>query len=195
MRSSKGYLYTRTGDWYFCTIFRPLWVPGPAQCTGGLLILLRLHLPGTGAGPQLLSPSALSAVSTAQGLSLYGQQVINNLQLRSLSLSTFCHFSPLFCKYTVIMGTSSSCHKFVHQFQLSQTLVTSSSCHNSGHQFKLSQLLVTSSSCHNSWVPVPAVTKICNNMSKQQPSLGLECITLSQPNSQQHQTNHICSSQ
>jgi hypothetical protein len=25
--SSKGYLYTRTGDWYFCTMARPLLPP------------------------------------------------------------------------------------------------------------------------------------------------------------------------
>jgi hypothetical protein len=27
MSSSKGYLYTRTGDWYFCTMARPLLSP------------------------------------------------------------------------------------------------------------------------------------------------------------------------
>jgi hypothetical protein len=27
MSSSKGYLYTRTGDWYFCTMVRPLLLP------------------------------------------------------------------------------------------------------------------------------------------------------------------------
>jgi hypothetical protein len=29
MSSSKGYLYTRTGDWYFCTMARPLLPPPP----------------------------------------------------------------------------------------------------------------------------------------------------------------------
>jgi hypothetical protein len=50
MSSSKGYLYTRTGDWYFCTMVRPPLLP---------MLPLLPPLPPPLLPPPLLSPPLL----------------------------------------------------------------------------------------------------------------------------------------